>query len=72
MTEDNGQGIIQGVFEIGNRFWARKNRRPNFDKLTKTKIFTKPLIINTEPVINFFHVYKALETSILVCIYCYH
>ena len=46
------QGIIQGVFEIGNRFWACQNRRPNFDKLTKTKIFTKPLIIITEPVIK--------------------
>ena len=66
------QGIIKGVLEIGNRFWACENRRPNFDKLTKTKIFTKPLIINTEPVINFPHVYKALETSILVCICCYY
>ena len=41
------QGIIQGVFEIdkiGNCFWVCKNQRPNFDKLTKTKIFTNPLI----------------------------
>ena len=28
------QGVIQGVFEIGNRFWAHKNWRPNFDKVT--------------------------------------
>ena len=41
--EDN-QGVIQGVFEIINRFWAHKNRRPNFDKLTKNKVFTKALI----------------------------
>ena len=26
------QGRIQAVFEIGNRFWAHKNRRPNFDR----------------------------------------
>ena len=38
------QGIIQGVFEIGNCFWAHKNWHPNFDKLTKNKIFTKALI----------------------------
>ena len=38
------QGVIQGVFEIGNRFWARENRRPNFDKLTENEVFTKPLI----------------------------
>ena len=36
--------VIQGVFEIANRFWARKNRRPNFDKLIKNKVFTKPLL----------------------------
>ena len=35
---------MQDVFEIGNRFWTRENRRPNFDKLTKNKVFTKPLI----------------------------
>ena len=35
------QGVIQGVFEISNRFWAHENRRPNFDKLTKHK---EPLI----------------------------
>ena len=39
-----GQGIIQGVFEISNRFWTNKNRHPNFDKLTKNEVFTKPLI----------------------------
>ena len=38
------QGIIQGISETGNYFWACENQRPNFDKLTKTKIFTKPLI----------------------------
>ena len=27
------QGVKQGVFEVGNCFWAHKNRRPNFDKL---------------------------------------
>ena len=37
-------GVIQGVYEIGNRFWARKNRHQNFDKLTENKVFTKPLI----------------------------
>ena len=35
------QGVIQGVFEISNRFWAHENRRPNFGKLTKHK---EPLI----------------------------
>ena len=35
---------MQDVFEIGNRFWTRENRRPNFDKLTKNKVFTKPLM----------------------------
>ena len=35
---------IQDIFEIGNRFWAHENQRPNFDKLTKNKVFTKPLI----------------------------
>ena len=39
------QGVIQGVFEIGNHFWVHKNRHPNFNKLTKNKVFTKPLII---------------------------
>ena len=38
------QGVIQGVSKIGNSFWAHENRRPNFDKLTKNKVFTKPLI----------------------------
>ena len=42
------QGVIQGVFEIGNRFWAHENRCPNFDKLTKNKVFTKNLIIKNE------------------------
>ena len=28
------QGLIQGIFEIGNCFWARKNWHPNFDKVT--------------------------------------
>ena len=37
-------GVIQDVFEIGNCFWVRENSRPNFDKLTKIKVFTKPLI----------------------------
>ena len=35
---------MQGIFEIGNRFWAHKNWCPNFDKVTKNKVFTKPLI----------------------------
>ena len=39
------QGVIQGVFEIGNHFWVHKNRHPNFNKLTKNKVFTKPLMI---------------------------
>ena len=38
------QGVIQGIFEIGNRFWAHENHRPNFDKLTENKTFTKPFI----------------------------
>ena len=38
------QQITQGVFEIGNCFWACKNQSPNFDKLTKPRIFAKPLI----------------------------
>ena len=38
------QGVIQGVFEISNHFWAHKNWCPNFDKLAKNKVFTKPLI----------------------------
>ena len=38
------QRVIQGAFEIGNRFWAHENRRPNFEELTKYKVFTKPLI----------------------------
>ena len=29
------QGRIQAHFEIGNRFWAHKNWRPNFDRSTK-------------------------------------
>ena len=37
------QGVIQGVFEIGNRFWAHENWRPNFGKF-KNKFFTKSLI----------------------------
>ena len=45
----SGQGVIQSVFEIGNRFWARENWRPNFDKLTKNKVFTKPLITKHRP-----------------------
>ena len=32
------QGRIQAVFDIGNRFWAHKNSRPNFDRLTKHMI----------------------------------
>ena len=36
-------GVIQGIFEISNHFWANKNHHPNFDKLTKNKVFTKPL-----------------------------
>ena len=32
--KDN-QGVIQSVFEIGYRFWARKTRRPNFFPTTK-------------------------------------
>ena len=32
------QGRIQAIFEIGNRFWALKNRRPNFDRSTKNII----------------------------------
>ena len=31
------QGVIQAVFEIGNRFWAHRNLHPNFDKLPKNK-----------------------------------
>ena len=38
------QWVIQCIFEIGNCFWAHKNQHPNFDKLTKNKVFTKPLI----------------------------
>ena len=34
------QGRIQALFEIDNRFWAHKNRRPNFDKSTKDVILT--------------------------------
>ena len=37
-------GVIQGVFEIGNRFCVRENGRQNFDKLTKNKVFAKHLI----------------------------
>ena len=66
------QGVIQGIFEIGNRFWAHENHRPNFDKLTENKIFTTPFISNTKPIINFSHVYKALQTSVLVCICCHY
>ena len=29
------QGIIQAVFEIGNRFWTHQNWFPNFDELAK-------------------------------------
>ena len=29
------QGRIQAVFEIGNRFWAHENWRPNFDRSTE-------------------------------------
>ena len=32
------QGRIQAVFDIGNRFWAHKNWRPNFDRSTKDMI----------------------------------
>ena len=32
------QGIIQAVFEIGNRFWAHQNWRQNFDELISQKI----------------------------------
>ena len=35
-------GVIQGIIEIGNHFWAPKNLCQNFDKLTKNKVFTKP------------------------------
>ena len=38
------QGVIQGIFEIGNSFWAHKDWCPNFDKLTKNNVFTEPLI----------------------------
>ena len=31
------QGVTQAVFEIGRRFWAYKNWRPNFDELAKQK-----------------------------------
>ena len=31
------QGVIQAVFEIGNRFWAHKNWRPDFNELIKKK-----------------------------------
>ena len=41
--ENYCQGVIQGIFEIGNCFWVHENRCPNFDKL-KNKIFTKHLI----------------------------
>ena len=34
-------GVIQDVFEVGNYFWAHKNRHPNFDKLTKNKVLNK-------------------------------
>ena len=29
------QGRIQGLFEVGNRFWAHENRRPNFARSTE-------------------------------------
>ena len=38
------QGVIQGVFEIGNHFWVLENRHPNFDKLTQNSVFTKSMI----------------------------
>ena len=38
------QGVMQGVFQIGNHFWVHENQCPNFDKLTKNKVFTEPLI----------------------------
>ena len=38
------QGVMQGVFEIGSLFWAHKNWHPNFDKVAKNKVFTKPLV----------------------------
>ena len=31
------QGIKQGVFEIGNCFWAHQNWCPNFDRLATNK-----------------------------------
>ena len=35
---DRAQGRIQAVFDIGNCFWAHKNRCPNFDRSTKVMI----------------------------------
>ena len=32
-----GQGIIQAVFEIGNRFWVHQSLHPTFDELAKNK-----------------------------------
>ena len=31
------QGIIQAVFEVGNRFWVHQNLHQNFDELAKSK-----------------------------------
>ena len=35
---DRAQGRIRAVFDTGNRFWAHKNRCPNFDRSTKVMI----------------------------------
>ena len=32
------QGRIQAIFDIGNRFWAHGNWRPNFDRSAKNMI----------------------------------
>ena len=34
------QGVIQGIFEIGNCFWAHENRHPNFNKLTMKSLLS--------------------------------
>lgn len=68
------QGVIQGAFEIGKKFWVHQDWHPYFDKLMKKNIKPDTDFDNYKNKVNKLasYMYKLLETNSLVSICYYH